>query len=1652
MAYSLLDLKDRIKNFFNQGAAQVASNPLLTRAAQGFNQTVQKIPAVPQVQQSFESKIRTPLYNTIDKIPTVQNQPLKAAIPILNAPSILKGGLKMGAGMLMGEPGQWVKPGFQMNLKEQQDFASQVALGGLTVGPQAVGFKNLPNKFAGFGTDTKLRAEISDLIARIKPTKLKEIMGSASDDIQKTILMPQTSLNSTNRYAVDVTQAGRGQVRKYFDSLDAAKKFVSETFTGGSKFARLGDFFEHSGLYKQYPELKKLRVEISPSGANISSGKLGSFNPETFSIKIDPGQNMEGMGSTLLHEIQHSIQEMENFARGATPNNYKGFPAYPDPEKAYRATAGELEARAVELRRNMTAAQRRATPFSETLKQLMEKEGIKPEDVITRFKNKSSLKSAQDGLYDTTKPKGVGGVEIHPSTKKLIDRYGITKSNDTGFISKNGEMIDAPFGLHEEAVKGIGYSGDTPIHDYLKDTGDIRITGFGKTKGVDITESLTPKQYDEIVKISKNNKLVINFINDRGYENSVGGLEELKKYVIPTQPSVKGEMASFKIKPQEVKQAETAAEGLNKPIKILEDQTSQVADLSTSPKSITPTYKRGAIAQAERKIDELIGFSEGGFDRQDIERARQAYIDMARNEAPPDVVRQLDKLQEVIDGQREAKAAEQLVKEELVNNQITQIKAKQQIEKINNDFYKKFNKTIEQLKLDKKYFNIQRDELDRPMTVSAIPTEKTKVKIGKNLQKAEVKTANQEFDQWQKAFFKQEGATKRTASAINDLTKQMKESTDLSAAGLGTADGWKDKARLLLTRETMERNFEDVMKKDAPGMIKKYIDPIYENVAKETRFKNIERQEIKSLGIAPKSKESAILQDFGEGKITADQVRRISPNPEKIFNAEKVLREKYNRYLTDINKVLTRNGYDPIPKRKDYFRHFEDMGIVFDTFGIPAKAENLPTDINGLTADFKPGKNFFSSALQRKGGSYTSDAITGIDKYLDGAAQQIYRTDAIQRLRQLDKNIRTKYAGTEHLSNFVADLTEYTNLLAGKKGMIDRAAESLVGRKIYRTATALKSQTSANMVGANVSSALTNHIPLTQSLATTGKKNFVLGMIDTIKNVFKDDGFIDRSDYLTSRIGSDPLSITKWQKTQKGAGWLFSAIDKFTSQVITRSKYLENIEKGMGQEQAIKEADRWARKLMAGRAAGEMPTLFSSKTLGFLTQFQLEVNNQLSFAFKDVPRNFNKVGAASAIAQLVLYSYVFNNLFEKATGRRPAFDPIGVAQDAYEDYTNPNMKKGQATKNTVQNIAEQLPFSSIASGGRIPIGAAIPNPMKVISGESTIGKELVKPLVYLLPPTGGGQIKKTIEGVGAFQKGASTSQSGRVRFPVPQTPANAFRTSFFGQWSTPEAQTYLREGRLPLGPKQTEKFFEKGSSQDYYNQIIENRQQGKTSDISTPSVKSALAAEQLPINDNDFKVLYEDATRTVSGYKDLSSKIRTGLNESKTLEEAQQELVDSKNLLKRMEEEQPEKVYQIGLDVYKSGGGKTTEERADWALKWLSKAENKEQFDSWYQGMLESGVMTKSVLEALREKGINLNYYTEGGKIKTYSSGGRKAKAITIKKAAPVKFKSNIRKGFSFKLTQPTKVKLTKPKAIKVAKVAIPKIKKRNINIAIRKA
>ena len=700
--------------------------------------------------------------------------------------------------------------------------------------------------------------------------------------------------------------------------------------------------------------------------------------------------------------------------------------------------------------------------------------------------------------------------------------------------------------------------------------------------------------------------------------------------------------------------------------------------------------------------------------------------------------------------------------------------------------------------------DVRTGENGQIVAANAEASPKTMEKILKRQEAAAAKQQEIDYKEWQKAAFG-EAQTRTTKQAIDELAKTVQTNTNEKSLGLDFADTWKDKSRLSYARETMTRNFEDIMGKDAPEMKKKFLEPIAKSEADRIRFLNKERADINALGIAPRSNESKLVQEYGEGKITLKDLGAMTKDPNKIIHAADVLRGKYDQYIQELNTALTRNGYAPVPKRSDYFHHFQELTSAFDMVGVPLKANDLPTDINGLTADFKPGKQFFAATLKRKGDAATMDAIQGIDRYLEGASNQIFHTDNIKRLRGLETAIREKYAGTDHLTNFVADLGEYTNNLAGKKAMVDRAAESLLGRRIFSGVTAMKKQVGANMVGGNVASALTNYIPLTQTLATTDKQAVAQAMLATIKNTFKDDGFVESSDFLTRRLGSDRLSTTKWEDISKKAGWLFSTVDNFVSQVVARSKYLEGLKKGMNEEEAMKLANDWSARLMADRSKGSVPTLFNSQTLGLLTQFQLEVNNQMSFMAKDIPRNFNKAGAASALGQLFLYGYLFNNIYENITGRRPAFDPVGVAKQTYEDYANPTMKKGQATKNLIGNVSNNLPFVSTLTGGRIPLSAGLPNPVAVWQGDSTWGKE-AKKLAYMLPPFGGSQAMKTIDGIKAYQQGASISPAGSVRFPIPKTVTNMLKTGVFGQWSTPEAQKYLREGTTPLGDNQSTTF------------------------------------------------------------------------------------------------------------------------------------------------------------------------------------------------------------------------------------------------------
>lgn len=612
---------------------------------------------------------------------------------------------------------------------------------------------------------------------------------------------------------------------------------------------------------------------------------------------------------------------------------------------------------------------------------------------------------------------------------------------------------------------------------------------------------------------------------------------------------------------------------------------------------------------------------------------------------------------------------------------------------------------------------------------------------------------------------------------------------------------------------------------------------------------------------------------------------------EKIRAAVAQFRTIYDELFQQMNEVRVRNGYEPVNYRNGYFPHFQPGngdGILAQfgkALGIDTEVTALPTTINGLTHTFRPGIRWFGNAQERLGFNTAYDAVEGFDRYIEGVADVIHQTDNIQRLRALasqaryrtgDEGIRKQVdevranpnlteedkqnriekiyeTGRFALSNFVVELEEYTNLLANKKSRADRNMEQALGRNMYNLVKALEGRVAANMVAVNPASWLTNFIPLTQGGALLDRGMLLKGMWDTLKAYKVDDGIVDKSSFLTNRRGSDPLVRTWAQKASATASRPMEYIDHFVADSLVRARYRQNLGKNMSEDAAMSEADAWVAGVMADRSKGSTPTLFnrSNPITKVFTQFQLEVNNQLSYLFKDMPKDVKDKGIAALAAALLKFflgAWLFDEVYEYVIGRRPALDPIGILNDTVGDLTGyelPNLVElgvgavsgnlpsfeveqtglSEAGSNLAGTVAETLPFiGGVLGGGRVPISSAIPNLgnlWNALTNEDWSAEKrlqevrdelLEKPLVYLGLPFGGGQLKKIYEGIEGVIQGGSYSVNAEgeqeLQYPIyNDTPAqavgNAVLASTFGRTSLPTGRDWIEGGFDTLGAKQT---------------------------------------------------------------------------------------------------------------------------------------------------------------------------------------------------------------------------------------------------------
>ena len=642
---------------------------------------------------------------------------------------------------------------------------------------------------------------------------------------------------------------------------------------------------------------------------------------------------------------------------------------------------------------------------------------------------------------------------------------------------------------------------------------------------------------------------------------------------------------------------------------------------------------------------------------------------------------------------------------------------------------------------------------------------------------------------------------------------------------------------------------------------------------------------------------------FDEWNAAIQEFEKQNPKLDlgKVRAAVKVFHEVYDKLFQDMNRVRIENGYEPVNYLQGYFPHFqenEEGGSILQKFaraaGIEGDVSPLPATINGLTANFKPGIRYMANIQNRLGYATAYDALQGFDRYIEVATDVIFHTADIQRLRALATQIRYRASdeglkqridaimmnpflnpdeaneqvanltknGRYGLSNFVDELDEYTNLLAGKKSRLDRGMEKLMGRKFYNVMKKFESRVGANMVAANVGSALTNFIPITQAWSQVSTTDVLRGMWDTLKNYKTADGLDSASTFINNRSGYRRLAMSKMDKVSAGAGRMMESIDTFTTGSVVRARYYQNLRRGMSEMSAMQEADQFASGVMADRSKGSTPTLYSARNplVKLFTQFQLEVNNELSWIFKDMAREERKKGVAAlakAMFKFLIGAWIYNEFYESIVGRRAALDPLDIINDTVGDFTGyqlPNTvqaavsgkwdftkeKPGtyQAIKNLEGNIISEFPGTQALTilgvdealgldidSGRIAVASAIPNlgniekallakneDMAPAKKAKTITDELIKPGLYLATPFGGGQARKLIQGGVAAWKGGSYSvdNEGRdiLQYPVYNDNAEDRAKSWaqallFGKTATEEAQSWVESGFKSLSAKET---------------------------------------------------------------------------------------------------------------------------------------------------------------------------------------------------------------------------------------------------------
>ncbi|MFQ9976484.1 MAG: hypothetical protein ACLRVN_09345, partial [Butyricicoccus sp.] len=363
------------------------------------------------------------------------------------------------------------------------------------------------------------------------------------------------------------------------------------------------------------------------------------------------------------------------------------------------------------------------------------------------------------------------------------------------------------------------------------------------------------------------------------------------------------------------------------------------------------------------------------------------------------------------------------------------------------------------------------------------------------------------------------------------------------------SDNWKDsRGNLGLQIHTPERVLRKVMGDTAEteAIYQAYFAPVLKHDAEAIRWENTQRERLKGImeGLSHEDSVYIHMKNRAELSPKNEAMQKqlsdyVKENKSKIHfkQAESAMQKLYemtSEMHPQVSEAGVRNGYAPLEFRQKYIpsltptKEGKWYNRILRKVGVETMMDELPTEIAGRTEDRRPGRQYAGFYNQREGINTEFDAFKAMDNYISGASNAIFHTDDIQNLRVLEDAIRSKYSdegsraeleairkdpdiniedkeqkiskiwerNSGTLPSFPSWIAEYTNILAGKKSRTDRSAEQMFGRGLYRAMSDIEGKVAANMVGGNLSTAISNFIPLAQGSGEVRYSSMMRAMLD----------------------------------------------------------------------------------------------------------------------------------------------------------------------------------------------------------------------------------------------------------------------------------------------------------------------------------------------------------------------------------------------------------------------------------------------------------------------------------------------------------------------------------------------------------------------------